>query len=167
MRRRAAALVLGLAMAGATPALAKPAWRLISNNGEPYLTMAEPDTDEGGTSLHCKAHSGSLRGSLMLDHAVPSTLKGSDWVDQSGAKAPWKTTIHAVSGAISVELTAKTMPNEESGGSEVEFSISTASPLVQAFARTGAIRFTAYGETPKDPPTPATLAARLVKACSK
>ncbi len=154
-------------LAQASPAMAKAHWSLTSTDEGPFLTVGEPDGESPVTALRCKPHSGKIQVTLFPEHHVPATLKGEAWVDKAGKPAPWATVVHLASGAVTADAPAKTNPDEMNGGSEVELTLPAASPVMQAFAKTGAIKFTAYGESPHDPPVTPAMAGKLVKTCTK
>lgn len=156
-----------LALAPSASAVAKAHWSLTSTDEGPFLTVGEPDGESPVTSLRCKPRSGRIEITLFPEHQVPAQLKGETWVDKSGKPAPWTTTVHVASGAVSADAPGKTNRDEMNGGSEVELTLPASSPVIQAFAKTGAIKFTSYGESPHDPPVTPAMAAKLVKACSK
>jgi len=163
----ALALALAVLALGAGPALAKSPWRLTIDADGPYLTVGDAESESPVTSLHCKPHEGRIGATLFVERRVADRLKGDTWVDKAGRPYPWPTTVRVVSGAVSADVAAKTSPDEMNGGSEVDLFLSPTAPVVLAFAKTGALKFTAWGETTKDPTVPPAMAARLVKGCSK
>ncbi len=163
----AASGLLALAIAAAaTPAIAaRSPWHLGSDDGGPMLSAGEGE--DVTASLHCKAHAGRIEAMFLVEHAVADHLQGSTWMDKAGHKAPWAVTVHAVSGAVAADIPGKANADEMNGGSEINFSVPVAAPVAQAFARTGAVSFSLYGQSTNDPPAPMPLVARLMKVCSK
>jgi hypothetical protein len=163
----AASGLLALAIAAAaTPAIAaRSPWHLGSDDGGPMLSAGEGE--DVTASLHCKAHAGRIEAMFLVEHAVADHLQGSTWMDKAGHKAPWAVTVHAVSGAIAADIPGKANADEMNGGSEINFSVPATAPVAQAFAASGALKLTAFGETPKIPPAPAAIAAKFVKSCAK
>jgi len=160
-------LALGLLAAGASPALAKSPWRLTIDADGPYLTVGDAESESPATSLHCKPHEGKIGVTLFVERRVADRLKGDTWVDKAGRPYPWPTTVRVVSGPVSADVAAKTSPDEMNGGSEVDLTLAPTAPVMVAFAKSGALKFTAWGETTRDPPVPPALAAKLVKGCSR
>jgi hypothetical protein len=150
----------------ASPALAAP-WGLTVAKDEALLTYADSSGEDAATSLRCTPHSGKIRVTMFLEHRQADHLMGAEWVDKAGRRAPWKTNLSVASGDVNDSFPAAVNADEMNGGSQLDAAIPTASPVVAAFAKTGAIRLSAYGETVKDPKVPAAKAAGLVKACSK
>lgn len=167
MRIAATASLLAFALAAAGDAQAKSPWRLTIDADGPYLTVGDAESESPVTSLHCKPHEGRIGVTLFVERRVADRLKGDTWVDKASRPYPWPTTVRVVSGAVSADVAAKTNPDEMNGGSEVDLVLSPTAPVVLAFAKTGALKFTAWGETTKDPAVPPAMAARLVKGCSK
>jgi hypothetical protein len=167
--RRATLLAAGLSVLAAPPALAAGHWTYSNSPDGPFMTVGEADGESPVTNLHCKPHAGRIEATLFVfrNPGFHQKKGAEDWLDKAGKPPPWATTVHVASGAVTLEVPAKTDPDEMNGDWELELALPTASPLVQAFAKTGALRFTAYGESPKDPPIAPAMAAKLVKACGK
>jgi hypothetical protein len=159
----AALIILSLA---ASPALAAP-WRLTVAKDEALLTYADGSGEDATTSLRCAPHSGRIRVTMFLEHRQADHLRGAEWVDKAGRQAPWKTNLSVASGDVNDSFPAAVNADEMNGGSQLDAAIPAASPVMTDFAKTGAIRFTAYGETVRQPKVPAAKAAGLVKACGK
>jgi len=157
-------LLAALIMAVGVPAAAKTPWRLTDDGG-PMLMAG--DGEDMTASLRCKPHAGRIEVVFLVDHPLADHLQGDVWVDKAGRRAPWAVTVHAASGAAAADLPGKANADQMNGGSEIDVALSAASPVAQAFAATGALKLTALGETPKLPPAPAALAAKLVKSCGK
>ncbi|HWA62229.1 MAG TPA: hypothetical protein VG939_12690 [Caulobacteraceae bacterium] len=163
--RPALPLIAALILA-AGPAAAGP-WRLHVDGDGANLTNGDSSGEDAATSLQCQGGEGKVTVYLFLDHRVADHLKGSDWVDKAGHPAPWKTPVLVVSGAVAGDFAGEVNADEMNGGSSVEVVIPAASPVMAAFAKTGAIRFSAYGEAVKDAPIPAAKAAGLMRVCRK
>ena len=152
----------------ASPALAaKPPWRLVVDGDGASLTNAIPDSDDAATMLQCRTAEGTVTVYLFLETRVADHLKGAEWVDKAGRTAPWSARLTVTSGGVTGAFPAKANPDEQSGGTEVEATIPASAPVMAAFARTGAIHFTAFGERVKEPPIPAAKAAGLMRVCRK
>ncbi|MGA0603061.1 hypothetical protein ACO2Q3_20305 [Caulobacter sp. KR2-114] len=154
-----------LAVAAATPALARSPWRLASADGETMLT--DGDGEDMAASLRCKPHAGRIDVTFLVDHNLADHQVGDTWADKAGHRAPWAVTVHAASGAAAADIAGKANADQMNGGSEIDLVLPAASPVAQAFAASGALKLTAFGETPKLPPAPAALAAKFVKSCTK
>lgn len=164
MRSVAPALALIAILAAATPAAARSPWRLTDDGG-PMLVAG--DGEDMTASLRCKPHAGRIDVEFLVERNLADHQVGDSWADKAGHKAPWAVTVHAVSGAAAADLPGKANADQMNGGSEIDVSLSAASPVAQAFAASGALKLTAFGETPKLPAAPAALAAKFVKSCSK
>lgn len=171
MSPRSAALTTALLALCATPALAATtAWTWSNDAGVPSLAAGAQSDGSSVTSLRCRAHSGELDVIFWIarDPAARQDAHG-DWVDaRNGRPAPWFVTAHAASGAAQMDDPKGEVDDESlSHNFEVQLAVPTASPVAQAFARTGAISFSLYGQSTSDPPAPMPLVARLMKICSK
>jgi hypothetical protein len=151
----------------ASPAAAGGPWRLSVAADEAMLTRADGSGEDAATSLHCTPKSGAVGVTLFLDHRLADHLMGDQWVDKAGARAPWKIALTVTSGAVATSGPALANPDEMNGGSEIEATIPANAPVMIEFAKTGALRLIARGETVRDPPIPKAKAAALVAACAK
>jgi hypothetical protein len=158
-------IVLALAIfAFAAGAQAAPAWRVVVDSGVARLTYDQSGEDET-TDLACAPGRGRIKATIFVDHAVADHTVGENWVDAHGRPAPWPTHVKFATPSGSADLPATTMPDEMSGGSEVDVTIPAATLSATAFARGGKVVFTAYGEMTHDPPIPPAKAAMLMAAC--
>ena len=66
-----------------------------------------------------------------------------------------------------VVLAAEGSAEEEFGGTFLTATIPLTSPVVQAFAATGRLSLTSFGETHAPPPAPLDQVAALLKVCGK
>lgn len=151
----------------AAPAMAKQPWRLEIDGDGANLTNAIPNSDEAATMLQCQGGEGVITVYLFIDRRIADHLQGAEWVDRQGRSPPWNTRLLVTSGKLTASIPAKGNPDEESGGTEIEATIPANAAVMAAFARTGAVRFTAYGEVVRDPPIPASKAAGLMRVCRK
>lgn len=167
------ALLLSALALLATPAIAdapaadQPQWNLTVNDDGATLTYAIPNSDDSGPGFSCPG-GGDIDVYFPVDHreAVKQDDAGR-WVDAAGKEGPWSTKLILTSGRVSETITADVEADEMDGGSMVVARITTASPTLQNFGKTGQITMQAYGETSKSPPVPRGLARRLMSVCSK
>jgi len=150
-----------------SPAMAAQPWRLSVDGDGASLTNAIPDSDDAATMLQCRSGEGTVTVYLFLERRVADHLMDAQWVDRAGRPSPWSTRLTVVSGAVTGTFPAQANPDEQSGGTEVEAVLPASAPVLAAFARTGAIRLSAYGERVKDPPIPAAKAAALMRVCRR
>lgn len=161
------AAILVAAMPGGASAASPWTW---STDGGPELAAGSQTDGSSVTSLRCRPHSGALAVIFWIarDPAARQDAHG-DWLDaRTGRPSPWFVTAHAASGAAALDDPKGEVDFESlSRNFEVQLTVPTASPVAQAFARTGAITFSLYGQATHDPPAPMALATRLMKVCSK
>lgn len=164
MRRTALALALIAIVAGAAPAAARSPWRLTNDAGP---LLVDGDGEDMTASLRCKPHAGRIDVMFLVNHDLADHLVGDTWADKAGRKAPWAVTVHVASGAATSDLAGKANADEMNGGSEIDASLPSSSPVAQAFAASGALKLSAFGQTARLPAVPAVLAAKFVKSCAK
>ncbi len=151
--RRVALVALLCALPGAAIA-GLGAWRLSIDRSGAHLTDALPDSDDVATAFHCDPGE-------KLVH-VYATI-GRRLI---GAKPPpWPATLTMTSGTLVRRVPARAMPDEETGGTDLEAVIAAADPLMTAVAKTGQLKLAAAGEPIQMRPIPATKAARFVHSC--
>ena len=155
----------------AAPALAATSpWTWSHDAGVPSLAAGSQTDGSSVTSLRCRPRSGELEVIFWIasDPAARKDAHGY-WVDaKTGRPAPWFVTARATSGGAVLDDPKGEVDDESlSHNFEVQLTVPTASPVAQAFARTGAVSFSLYGQSTNDPPAPMPLVARLMKVCSK
>ena len=69
--------------------------------------------------------------------------EGEVWVDASGIAAPWPVSVVFAAGASTTTLRGQAEPTETAPTTRVKTEISTAAPVIKAFAKSGAISFRA------------------------
>jgi hypothetical protein len=148
---RHAVLALALILA-ATPALAAP-WTLSVTRQSVMLSDADDSGEDAATTLQCKPKSGRITVHFFLEKRVSDTVKAG--------------TLTVKSGAVSAQFAARATPEEMYGGNEIEATVPADAPVVAAFAKTGVLRLTAWGETARGGAIPLAKAAGLVKACAR
>jgi hypothetical protein len=164
MKRLACAL--GLVLLAASPAAAAP-WRLSVAPDQALLTRADGSGEDAATALRCVPGSGRIVVVMFTQRRLADHLMGAAWVDRAGRSAPWTASLTAASGELAANFPAIANPDEMNGGTEIKAVVPADAPVMAAFAKTGALRFTALGETARDPKVPAAKAAGLIKACGK
>ncbi len=165
------ALLISIAcIAAAGPALAQPderQWTLTLGDDLAQLGWAIPESDDGGPSFSCSPGDGMVKVSQLVTHRIATETPTADgnWVDAKGRPAPWPGELTLASGGVRETYPAIVQPEEMYGGSFVEAEIGPETPVLAAFARTGVIVLTSFGESEKPPAAPTAKVRALLAAC--
>ena len=113
-----------------------PAWTVAT----PKDAAAVLSFEEGsGSRIHLQCVRKS--GQVVLDFEVARRLAdhkvGEVWVDASGIAAPWPVSVALASGTSTTTLRGQTQPAETLSVTLVKTEISTAAPVIKAFAKSG------------------------------
>src|SRR6185369_4746598 len=103
--------------------------------------------EDAATTLMCKPKSGKVAVTFFLEKRVGEAAKAGQ--------------LTAVSGAVTAQFAAQSTPEEMYGGTEVHATIPAAAPVLAAFAKSGALRLTAFGGTARGGKVPVAKAAGL------
>lgn len=165
------ALLIAIACTAiAAPALAQPderRWTLHIDDSLAQLTWAIPDSDDAGPSFSCSPGDGMVKVTQLVEHRVATEQPTADgtWVDAKGRPPPWPGELRLTSGKVSETYAALVQPEEMYGGSFVEAEAFPETPIFEAFAKTGVIVLTSFGESDKPPPAPRASVRALLHAC--
>jgi hypothetical protein len=161
----AAAIVLAPAIAQARPG---DIWQLETNTDSVVLHYGIPPSrgEQDMPGVMCLPHS-AYQAVLFTDrHHYPVRQRGDDWVNRAGRPAPWPMTMTIGSGAANVTLPAHGEMETEDELVMVTADIPASGPIVTSFRRTGQLRLSSLGETPRLPPAPQGLLRRFFAACA-
>lgn len=154
----------------AAPAAAqdKAVWNLSVDDQGATLFYAIPETDDGGPSFMCQAHSGTVSAILFVERRLAERVTDAGaWVDALGNPEPWPGELKIASGAVTDTFPAAVNADEMNGGSMVEASLPLDSPVILAFGKTGQIKLTSFDESSTAPAAPTAKVRDLLKACAK
>ncbi|HEY9219865.1 MAG TPA: hypothetical protein VIO94_17590 [Phenylobacterium sp.] len=166
MIKTAIAAAAVLSLAGAAQAQDEVSrWFGQVTKTDAFLTFGLPDSDEVELSLSCTRKTGQIRIFFPVETRLADRLRGSTWLDKVGRPAPWPVSVTVASGAQSTTVRGQADANEMSGGSSVTVELSERAPVLQEFAKTGALRLSAVGETVASPNAPKGEARKLVRSC--
>ena len=166
MSRWLVALAVLAMTTGAAQAKEERVWRLYTSSDLISLVYGVPETDDVAQVLMCAPHR-RIRTNFTFEHEVAVRQDGERWLDSAGRASPWPTRLTVSSGDATATLDATTEPDQMNGGSSVSATFSTGGPVMTAFARTGRLRVTAYGETLSLPPAPVARVRRFLQLCSR
>jgi len=165
MRRLAPVLLILFAAAGAKaapPPAYDPAWLVDTPKDAPAtLIHGAPAT----VGFACQKGSGQVEVRLVASKILADHKSGETTLDAAGVPAPWPASLGFVSGTDSSTQRGHAEPNPAGAGSVVTGEISTAAPVIKAFAKTGQITFTALGETTPQPPVKPGLVRKFLGIC--
>lgn len=165
MRRLAPALPILLAAVGAQaapPPAYDPAWVVETPKDAPAtLIHGSPAT----VGFACQKGSGQVEVRLVAAKTLADHKSGDTAVDAAGVPAPWPASLGFASGTDSSTQRGHAEPNPAGAGSVVTGEISTAAPVIKAFAKTGMITLTALGETTPQPPVKPGLVRKFLGVC--
>lgn len=167
MRTFAFALIAIAMPALAAAAPPQPAvWSVETPRDAPtVLSFTDPGTGKMTLRLTCARGSGQVTSEYALNTRRADHQEAGAWVDGAGVKAPWPGTVVFASGGLSSSLRGLTQADLATGASVATAEISTAAPLMAAFARTGQISLTAQGETIAPPPATLSLVRKFLGPC--
>ena len=166
MSRLPSALLILLAAAGAAqaapPPAFDPAWVVDTPKGAPAtLVHGAPAT----VGFACQKGSGQVEVRLVTARTLADHKDGDAAVDAAGVPAPWPASLTFASGPDAATLRGHAEPDPAGPGSVLTAEISTAAPVIKAFARTGLLSLTGLGETTAEPPVKPGLARRFLGVC--
>lgn len=153
-------------IAGSAQAQDQRVWRLYNGPDQVTLVYGVPDTDDVAQVLMC-APGHRIQAHFTFEHEVAVRLDGDRWLDARGRAAPWPARLSLASGAAAATLDATTMPDQMNGGSTVSATFAPGGPVMTAFARSGRLRASAYGETVTLPPAPLARVRRFLALCAR
>lgn len=169
MRILFAAALIALSPAAALPSavLAQglpAAWSVDTPKDAPATLVYGPPTAPQ-LGFACVRKSGQVTVRLLVQRKVADHQVGSVWVDAAGVAAPWP-----VSVAFASEDAASTLRGQAEAGSAPEVTavnteISTAAPIVKAFAKKGMISLTALHETLSPPAAKPGMVRKFLGVC--
>ncbi len=166
MRRLPIPLLILLAAAGAPRAAPAPAfdpsWVIDTPKAAPAtLIHGAPAT----VGFACQKGSGQVEVRLVAAKALADHKDGDTAVDAAGVPAPWPASLGFASGAEAATLRGHAEPDPAGAGSVLTAEISTAAPVIKAFAKTGLLTLTALGETTAQPPVKPGLVRKFLGVC--
>ncbi len=166
MRRLAPILLVLAALAGpgqaAAPPAYDPAWAVETPKDAPAtLIHGTPAT----VGFACQKGSGQVEVRLVATRTLADHKSGEVTVDAAGVPAPWPASLAFASGAETSTQRGHAEPNPAGPGSVVTSEISTAAPVIKAFAKTGMISLTALGETTAQPPVKPGMVRKFLGIC--
>lgn len=166
MRTLAFALLAIAAPAGAMAAQPPATWYAEAPKDAPTtLSYIDPATGKMTLRLTCARGSGQVTSEYALNGRQADHQEAGVWVDGSGVRAPWPATVVFSSMGLSANLRGLMQADAATGASVATGEISTGSPLMEAFARSGQISLAAKGETIAPPPAPMSLVRRFLGPC--
>lgn len=118
------------------------------------LRWAIPDTDDAGVTYACDLRSSVVR-VLFYTAGQPREAK----------PRPWPTKLDMRSGSLHLSAKAEAQVDELTEGTVIEAQLPLNAPILAAFAKTGALTLSAYGETSGAPPAPTADIETFLKAC--
>lgn len=166
MRPLPSALLVFLAAASAAQAAPPPAY-------DPAWAVDTP-RDAPATLIHglpatlgfaCQKGSGQVEVRLVAARTLADHKDGETSFDAAGVPAPWPASIAFASGTDATTLRGHAEPNPAGPGSVLTTEISTAAPVIKAFAKSGMISLTALGETIVEPPVKPGLVRKFLGVC--
>ena len=167
MRRLPIPLLILLAVAGAARAAAPapafdPAWAVDTPKDAPAtLVHGSPAT----VGFACQKGSGQVEVRLVAARTLTDHKDGDTAIDAAGVPAPWPASLAFASGADTTTLRGHAEPDPAGPGSVLTAEISTAAPVIKAFAKTGLLTLTALGETTPQPPVKPGLVRKFLGVC--
>lgn len=118
------------------------------------LRWAIPDTDDAGVTYACDLRSGVVRALFYTaDQPPQARLK------------PWPAKLEIRSGSLRLSAPAEGQIDDLTEGTVIEAKLPLNAPVLTAFAKTGALTLSAYGETSDAPPAPVADVAKFLEAC--
>jgi hypothetical protein len=155
------ALAMSAAGAGAQP---HPVWAVeLPRSGEAVLRYATLGGDDQTLALRCAPRSGQLQISAM---AAPGPApSGSDDDAPPAAGGPRPASVTVSSGPASTTAPGRAAPDQVRGLTEFSTEISTRSPVVAGFRKTGLIQVLSLGGRVAPPPTPTGMLRTFLAAC--
>ena len=134
--------LLGLAATSACAQNLAPAWTVTTPKDAPAVLSFE-GADGVRAHFQCLRKSGQVSLDFDVAHRVADHKVGEVWVDASGIAAPWPVSVVFAAGASTTTLRGQAEPTETAPTTRVKTEISTAAPVIKAFAKSGAISFRA------------------------
>jgi hypothetical protein len=166
MRTRLLLVPALLALAG--PAAAQPDQRIwaigLPKQGDGVLRFAFPNTDDLMVGLTCAKKTGQVR----VIGASPVRLNEMRDPDAPPAKPivlKRRATVNVSSGEASTSIPGEVGPDGQHGGSYIMTELSTASPVIAAFRKTGRLRINVQREVVEAPPAPGGLVRKFLGYC--
>jgi len=157
-----------LMLLAATAASAQPANRVwavaLPKNGDAVLRYAFLNSDDLALGFMCTKGTGQIK----VIAASPVRLNEPQDPDAPRASpviASRPASITVISGAASATVPGRVGPDGEHGGSFLMTELSSASPVIQSFRKTGLLRVTALREAIDAPPTPKGMLGAFLRYC--
>jgi hypothetical protein len=165
---RSLALLAPLALAlAAGPAAAQDyrVWAIaLPKNGEAVLRYAFPKSDDLMLGFLCQKRSGQVQ----IVAASPVRLTepmDPDMPPASPVPVRRPATITVSSGAATASVPGKIAPDREHGGSSIVTELSTQSPVIESWRKTGVLRVTALREWVEAPRAPGGMLRAFLNYC--
>lgn len=158
--------VLGLLALSPTLARAQglpPTWLVETPKDAPATLIYGPPTAPQ-LGFACPRGSGQVTARFLIGRKLADHRVGEVWVDSAGVAAPWPVSVVFASGEAASTLRGQAEP-APSDGAAVTSEISTAAPVIKAFAKTGMISLTAVSETVSPAPAKPGMVRKFVGAC--
>jgi len=157
-----AALGAAATTQAARPPAYDPAWVVDTPKGAPAtLVHGDPAT----VGFACQKGAGQVEVRLVAAKTLADHKDGEVTVDAAGIPAPWPASLGLASGTDATILRGHAEPNPAGTGSVVTTEISTAAPVLKAFAKTGELTLTALGDTQAQPAVKPGLVRRFLGVC--
>lgn len=118
------------------------------------LRWAIPDTDDAAVTYACDLRSGEVR-VLFYTADQPPEAK----------PKPWSAKLDMRSGSLRLSADAEAQVDELTDGTVIEAKLPLNAPILAAFAKTGAMTLSAYGERSDAPSAPTADIKTFLKAC--
>ncbi|HEX5377298.1 MAG TPA: hypothetical protein VFW47_01915 [Phenylobacterium sp.] len=161
------AFVLALAALSPTvaPAQGLPAaWSVETPKDAPAtLVYGAPGAPVLGFA--CVRRTGQVTTRLLIARKLADHRVGEVWVDAAGVAAPWPASVAFASGVASSTLRGQAEAGELPDVTAVSTEISTAAPVIKAFAKTGALTLTSLSETVSPAPARPGMVRKFLGAC--
>ena len=158
--------VLGLPALSPTLARAQglpPTWLVETPKDAPATLVYGPPTAPQ-LGFACQRGSGQVTTRFLVGRKLADHRVGEVWVDLAGIAAPWPVSVLFASGESASTLRGQAEPAQD-GGTAVNSEISTAAPVIKAFAKTGVIGLTAVSETISPTPAKPGMVRKFLGAC--
>ena len=121
-------------------------WR-ASTPKDALATLEFGALDAPTIAMGCARKSGQVAVKLQVDRQLADHRVGQVWVDHAGVAAPWPASVTFAAGTATSTLRGLAQPMPDQARTAVGVEISTAAPVMKAFAKTGAISLTSLGQT--------------------
>lgn len=154
-----------LALAGPAAAQDKRVWAIgLPKEGEGVLRYAFPDTDDLAVGLTCARKTGQVK-VIGASPVRLTEMRDPDAPPAQPIVLKRRATVNLASGEAVATIPGEVGPDREHGGSYILTEVSTASPVIAAFRKTGRLRISVQREVVEAPAAPESLVRKFLGYC--